>query len=251
MLSYGSQLYTFRKKISSVEDLAGIMRFIAAAGGTSVQLSGIRFRYSPEEVRKIADDNGLKIPLTHTPYERIEKDLDRVAEEHCVLGASIVGLGMMPPAKLGSEDGFRRFEEFAAMTARKLEPYGLKFGYHNHSYEFRKLRDGRRIIDALREDVPALQFIFDTFWCRYAGYDPAEVLRGLSGRVESIHVKDWKKSLIVPRFRTPGQGDLDFRKILTAAKESYTKYALIEHDNASDPYKVTEEGLKYLCSLGI
>ena len=249
MIKYGSQLYTFRKEISTPQDLARVMRFVSSAGGKCVQLSGIRFAYKPEEVRKTADDNGLTIPLTHTPYARIANETERVAEEHCALGASIVGLGMMAPSKLVKRDELMRFTEFCSDVARKLKPYGLKFGYHNHAFEFRKTSDGRRIIDVLKEEAPEIQFIFDTFWCRYAGYDPAKTITELTGRVESIHVKDWKKSLIIPRFRTLGEGQLDFKEILTAAKLAGTENALIEHDNTSDPYMVTEEGLKYLYSL--
>ena len=233
-MEYGSQLYTFRKEIKTAADLDRIMRFVSNAGGTCIQLSGIKCACKPEEVRKMADDNGLSIPLTHTPYARIAEETERVAEEHLALGAGIVGLGMMSPAKLGKADTLKEF-----------------IGYHNHAFEFRKTADGRRIIDVLKEGAPEMQFIFDTFWCRYAGYDPAETISELKGRVECIHVKDWKKSLFIPRFRAPGEGDLDFKEILTRAVAAGTRYALIEHDNTSDPYRVTEAGLVYLNSLGI
>lgn len=251
MIKYGSQLYTFRKEIDSAADLNRVMRFVSNAGGTCIQLSGIKCACKPEEVRKMADDNGLSIPLTHTPYARIAEETERVAEEHLALGAGIVGLGMMSPAKLGKADTLKEFIEFASGICAKLKPYGLKFGYHNHAFEFRKTSDGRRIIDVLKEGAPEMQFIFDTFWCRYAGYDPAETISELKGRVECIHVKDWKKSLFIPRFRAPGEGDLDFKEILTRAVAAGTRYALIEHDNTSDPYRVTEAGLVYLNSLGI
>lgn len=249
MIKYGSQLYTFRKEIGDTDDFKKVMSFLGGEGCECVQLSGLRFGYSAREVKEIADRYSMEIPLTHTPYERIKNDLQRVAEEHCVLGAKTVGLGMMSPAVLKKESSLKEFVEFANETGRKLKPFGLKFGYHNHYYEFRRLKDGRRIIDYIKDESPDTEFIFDTFWCRYAGYDPAKTIRELHGRVESIHVKDWKKSFILPRFKTPGEGDLNFPEILRAAEESGTRYALIEHDTTSRPYEVTRNGLKYLRSL--
>lgn len=251
MIKYGSQLYTFRKEIDCMDDLKKVMRFLSGEGCECVQLSGLRFEYSAKEVKEIADSYGMEIPLTHTPYERIKNDLQRVAEEHCVLGAKTVGLGMMSPAVLKKQSSLEEFVEFANETGRRLEPYGLKFGYHNHYYEFRKIKDGRRIIDYIKDESPSTQIIFDVFWCRYAGYDPAQTIKELQGRVESIHVKDWKKSLILPRFKTPGEGKLNFSEILRAAEQSGTRYALIEHDTTPQPYEVTQKGLQYLRSLNI
>ncbi len=247
----GTQLYTFRNKIKSVEDFSEVLAACSTYGCTCAQLSGVNLKVPYSELKKIGEDNGIVIPITHTSFDRIVNDTERVAEEHLELGAHSVGLGMMPQKYIKNVSALNEFIEISNKVSQTLKPYGLTFAYHNHNMEFKKM-DGKLAIERLMEGNPDLQFIFDTFWCRYAKQDPVAWIEKLNGRVRDIHLKDWKPSIIkFPRFQDVGKGKLDFEAILSVAEKSGTEFAYIEHDLTSDPHKTTRESMEHLRKIYI
>ncbi len=245
---YGSQLYTFRKMMTTPDRVEEVMAGVAKLGAKTVQLSGL-CEMPAKRVKEIADANGLSICGTHSPFERIVNDTDALAEEHIIMGTDSVGLGMMPVKYITNADGIKRFAEIANTVCEKLKPYNLKFGYHNHSREFK--RDGDRVyLDILADEVPDLQFILDTYWVKFAGEDPVKYLKKYTGRLELIHLKDYKKGKIFKKIEDVGSGTLDWKAIIDAAKKAGTKYAVIEHDTTKDPYRTTENGLNFIKTIG-
>ena len=84
-----------------------------------MQLSGLKIKVDFKELRTLAADNGLVIPLTHTPWKRITEDTDNVIREHRDLGAETVGLGMMPAA-FKSEEGLKTFIDSVNSVQKEL-----------------------------------------------------------------------------------------------------------------------------------
>lgn len=232
-LIYGVQLYTFRKHLKTPTEVEQVMSGISKLGSKTVQISGV-CEMPAKRLREIADANGMTICGTHSPFNRITDDLDALAEEHLEMGCDNVGLGMMPVQYLMGADGIKRFCEIANTVCEKLKPYNLKFGYHNHFRELKKIGD-KVILDILADEVPDLQFILDTYWVKFAGEDPVKYLNKYSGRLDLIHLKDYKKGVIFKHIADVGSGSLDWKAIIEAAKKSGTKYAVIEHDNTKDP----------------
>ena len=242
----GSQLYTYRNILKTADDIEAVFERLESYRCACAQLSGIKADVSPSELKRISDNHGIIIPLSHTPIERITSEIEKVAEEHLLMGANTVGLGMMPQRYIKNPDTLKEFTELANDISLKLKPFGLKFGYHNHAMEFKEM-GGKLVIEQLKDSCPDMEFIFDTFWCRYAGYNPAEWLEKLSGRVTDIHLKDWKRGPFrLPRFQDIGKGKLDFKEILASAEKAGTKHAYIEHDLTSNPDKTTRESMDYL-----
>ena len=247
MIVYGAQLFTFRNAIKSFDDLRRVFGSVREEGGGSVQLSGLKIKVDFKELRTLAADNGLVIPLTHTPWKRITEDTDNVIREHRDLGAETVGLGMMPAA-FRSKEGLKTFIDSVNAVRKELSAEGMEFAYHNHAFEFKKI-GGERIIDVLARECPEISFIFDTYWCYFAGYDPVEEMKKLGGRLKNIHFKDGYRFLGLPLITAVGSGKLDFKKITECAAEAGTRYAYIEHDFARDPYAVTRKSLRFLFGL--
>ncbi len=244
-IKIGSQLYTYRNLLKTAEDVDAVFERLEGYGCTVAQWSGIKVQIDPKEVKRMGDAHGIEVAISHTPFSRIVGETERVAEEHLLMGAHTVGLGMMPSEYSSSLDKLKEFIDISNDISAKLKPFGLSFGYHNHAKEFKKMGD-KLIMEHLWEGS-AMEFIFDTFWCRYAGYEPSEWLKKLSGRVTDIHLKDWKWApLKLPRFQDIGKGKLNFVEILNSAESAGTKYAYIEHDLTSDPDKTTRESMEYL-----
>lgn len=67
--------------------------------------------------------------------------------------------------------------------------YGIVATYHPHAGTFVEYKDE---VDKLMKDVPKdlLSLCVDTGHCKYAGIDPAELIRRYAERVKYIHFKD-------------------------------------------------------------
>lgn len=244
-MELGSQLYTFRNKLKSKEYIPATFEKLKEYGCTCAQISAL-CPIEPNELKKIADDNGLKLPATHSPFARITNDIDALAEEHLTLGAELIGLGMMPlKYQKGGVTAIKEFADKMNKASDRLKEYNLKLAYHNHSLEFKKV-DKKIVFDYLLELMPDVDIIFDVFWARFAGYDPVEFMSKLDGRARLIHFKDYKKKFLIPRIVDVGDGELDFEKIIEKAQAIGTKYGVIEHDFTRDPFKTTERSMEHL-----
>src|SRR5512146_2428928 len=90
-----AQLYTLREYTQTAGDFADSMRKVRQMGYTAVQVSGIG-PIPPKDVKKIVDDNGLKICITHIGFQRLTNDLAAVIDEHRLWSCSNVAVGSMP-----------------------------------------------------------------------------------------------------------------------------------------------------------
>ena len=76
-----AQLYTIRDHTKTTEDFAASMKKIRDIGYTSVQVSVIG-PIPHEDVKRILDDNGLTVCITHIGYDRLTDDLLLGIGEH-------------------------------------------------------------------------------------------------------------------------------------------------------------------------
>ena len=121
----------------------------------------------------------------------------------------------------------------------------MTIAYHNHWFEF-DVVGGKRIFDALIEDTdPRVRFIPDTYWIRFAGEDVCKFLEKLSGRAETIHLKDYKHKI----FRAVGRGELDFASVLSVAERCGVKYAVAELDISPRPFASMEYSMNTIREL--
>lgn len=247
-IEIGVQLYTFRRLCKTPAGVKEVMEKVAALGATNVQLSSI-CEMSAKSLREIADGCGLIINGTHSPFARIVNDIDALAEEHLTMGCEIVGLGMMPQKFTRGEDSLKRFCEITNTACEKLKPYGLKFGYHNHWMEFKEI-GGVPKLDIMAREVPEMQFIFDTFWARFAGHDPLAYVEKFANRLDLLHLKDYSKfGFMTGKVRDIGKGTIDFAPILRAAEKGGTKWAVIEHDSTKRPYVTVEDSINFIKTI--
>ncbi|NCA66723.1 MAG: sugar phosphate isomerase/epimerase [Clostridia bacterium] len=245
-IKIGVQLYTLRKYIKDAKSLAEVFKRCKTLGAEVVQLSG-GASVKSAELKRISEDNALPICITHSPYKRIVDDLNRLAEEHLEFNCKNIGIGMMPQAfRTGKLDDISRFVEMLNITAEKLKPYGMTIAYHNHDFEFKKA-DEKIIFDYMIENtLHEVQFIPDTFWIKVGGYEPQCYIERLKDRINTLHLKDYKKTFCLPVFRSIGKGNLNFDDILACAEKANVQNAVFELDISPNPYKSVEFSLNYL-----
>lgn len=242
-MKLGAQLYSVRHKTQSSEDLRASFAKIAEIGYKIVQISGVSKEIPAEEIKALSDRYALPITCTHTPFDRIVGDTERVIEEHKLMGADTVGLGAMP-GEYRSEEGFEAFCAKMKEPIQKIREAGLHFAYHNHAFEFEIQIDGRPLYDHMIENWQEADFIPDTYWIAFGGGDPVEYIHRIGGkRILNIHYKDLardeKRSICAC-----GDGTLDFAAITKACNEEGIENVLVEQDNAPNFPDAFEEMAK-------
>jgi sugar phosphate isomerase/epimerase len=124
-----------------------------------------------------------------------------------------------------------------------MKKHGIKFGYHNHNFEFNKI-DGKVpyydiILPGIDKDLVTLEI--DLFWTTKAGQNPVEIFKKYPGRFELFHMKDmftkqapFFDTVGVDDFAPVGAGLIDFKSILAAGKTAGVKYLVVEQDSTKD-----------------
>lgn len=255
------QLYTVRDAVSA--DLQGAVARIAEIGFTKVE--PYSFVERADEFEKAFAASGVTAPSGHAPV------IDSDEPERAFAAAAQLGIGTVIDPFIPS-DRWQTADDAAKIADRVNElqvlaaASGLKFGYHNHQWEFANKVDGRPVYDffleRLNDDV-VLEI--DTFWSTVGGMDTPALLRSLGDRVQFLHVKDGKISgdiatalpssesaLEVPdalaaafKNQTPaGQGDVDVAAVLAAAPHALR---VVEFDDYSgDVFDGIAESLAWL-----
>ena len=247
-MQYGIQLFSLRQYLKDEDGYREVFERVKDMGAQVVQLSGGK----PIEAKKIAaisKEYCLPICITHDKFDRIVGDLDGLIEEHKTYGCDRMGIGMMPKQfRTGELKDLEKFITILNDTADKLEKVGMTIAYHNHWFEFDKI-DGKSMYDRMIEGTEKVEFIPDTFWIRFAGNSVEDYLKKLSGRVNTLHLKDYKKTLGIPVFRAVGKGVLDFKSILKTANECGVENAVVELDVSPNAYKSMQFSMQTLKGL--
>jgi sugar phosphate isomerase/epimerase len=250
-----AQGYTVREFAKTQPDIVKTCQKLKKIGYDAVQVSA--WAAVPHaEMRKILDGEGLVCCATHVGWDRVSKEPERVAEEHAILGCRHTAIGSGPGIWDGSapktEAHWSNFANQMTAVAKTLKPLGLSFGYHNHAVEFEKV--GRRtIMDVLIEDSgPEMTVEIDTFWVQHGGADPAVYVRKVAGRIPLLHLKDMtiKDNKII--MAEVGEGNLNWKSILAAAREAGVEWYIVEQDTCQrDPFESLTISLNNLKAMGL
>ena len=113
-------------------------------------------------------------------------------------------------------------------AGKQVTKAGLKYGYHNHDFEFKKV-EGKPVIDWLLEKVSAEYLIaeFDLGWVHMGGQKPAEYVTRYAGRVPLAHFKDFGQG----RSDTEvGAGVVDLKGVMAIAERAGIEYFIVEQE---------------------
>jgi sugar phosphate isomerase/epimerase len=136
----------------------------------------------------------------------------------------------------------------AGLIAREA---GLRFGFHNHFWEFAALEDdtpltGYDILIA-ETDPRLVHFEVDLYWAWHAHRDPVGLLAQLGDRITQFHIKDMVYANHAPSFADPGTGVIDFARIFKAAGAPREHEYIAERDDAGAAALTTAMvGFEYL-----
>ncbi|MFW5972415.1 MAG: sugar phosphate isomerase/epimerase family protein [Bacteroidota bacterium] len=240
----GIQLYTLRNLFA--DDVEGTLAQLAETGYRQVETHTYYGR-TPQEMRSLLDEMGLTSPSAHYDAMQLRNDLDEVIEAAQVLGHEYVICphpGGLPYETL---DDYRAMGEFFNGVGEQFREAGIRFGYHNHAFEFERI-DGEIPLYALLDNSEPENVVMelDLFWAVDGGVDPVEVIKRYPGRIHAYHVKDRTAE---GEMVDVGHGVIDFERIFAHNDEAGLRYAFVEHDNPSDPMDSARNSFEYLAEM--
>ena len=183
MREYGIQMFSVRD--ITEKNMEGALRGLSEMGYKFVEFAGF-FGIPAEEIRDMLEKYGLRVSGTHTGWKEVAEHFEETVAYHKIIGNTNI---IVPGADLSSQ---AKLDEFIAMANEfqpRLAAEGIRFGYHNHSHEFKPNVDGSMIHDQLVYRTN-LDIEVDTFWAYVGMGHPIELLERLKDRIHVIHIKD-------------------------------------------------------------
>ena len=199
----GIQLYSVRDDMK--KDPLGTLKQLAAMGYKNVEHANYVDRkfygYTAPEFKKVLNGLGLKMPSGHTVmsdkhWDKATKDFTDVwkqtVDDAATVGERYVISPWLDESLRKNYDDLLAFLDIFNKSGELCKRSGLKFGYHNHDFEFKYSLNGKQIYDIILEHTdPALVLQQIDIGNMYgAGGRALDILKKYPGRFESMHVKD-------------------------------------------------------------
>jgi sugar phosphate isomerase/epimerase len=229
----GLELYSVRGELK--KDPAATVRAVAQMGYQVVEFYAPYFEWSENEtkqMRKLIDDLGIRCLSTHNSEAFLSaQNLARTRDMNLILGSKYVVQASTDEKT--SLDQWNPVADRLNVAAEKLEPAGLKVGYHNHQPEFTPI-GGQRPIEILAKNTKSSVMLqLDVGTCLEAGSEPVAWIRANPGRIRSIHCKDWSRDPGKGYAVLFGEGVADWTGIFEAAESvGGVEYYLIEQEGS-------------------
>jgi sugar phosphate isomerase/epimerase len=199
----GIQLYSVREDMK--KDPLGTLKQITAMGYKNVEHANYVDRKfygsTPSEFKKILDDLGLKMPSGHTVmapkhWDTAKNDFTDewkyTVEDAAVVGQKFVISPWLDQSLRKTKDDLKRYMDVFNKSGALCKKSGMKFGYHNHDFEFSQKLDNETVYDIMLKNTdPALVMQQLDIGNLYNGGAKAiDIVKQYPGRFESLHVKD-------------------------------------------------------------
>lgn len=249
----GLQLYTLRDTIDA--DPKGILQKVASFGYKELEAysynDGKIFGMAYAEFAKYVKSLGMRVVSGHYGLNQIEGDTWQKA----VADAKSAGMEYMVVPYIvdkdrTSIDDYKKICANLNKAGEVCNKNGIRFGYHNHAFEFETL-EGQIPYDLMLAelDPKKVSMEMDIFWVVNAGQDPVKYFEKYPGRFEQWHVKDMDKA---DRNRNAdvGTGSIDYKALFAKAKVAGLKHFYVEQESyPGAPIDSTEASAKFLKTI--
>jgi sugar phosphate isomerase/epimerase len=267
----GIQLYSVRDDMK--KDPLATLKALADMGYQYVEHANYVNRkfygYTAKEFKKILSDHGMKMLSGHTVMGRDHWDAAKkdftdswkyTVEDAATVGQELVISPWLDESLRKTYDDMLRYMEVFNKSGELCKKSGMRFGYHNHNFEFAQELNGKKVYDIILDhtdpNLVAQQLDMGNLYG--TGANAYEIVQKHPGRFVSMHVKDEIKaakgemgdgyeSTIV------GSGVANTKAITDLGKKSGgTLHFIIEQESyqGRTPLECAKEDLRVIKSWG-
>ena len=264
----GVQLYSIRDDMKS--DPLGSLKKVAAMGYKHVEHANYVNRkfygYSAAAFKKILDDLGLKMPSGHTVMGKQHWDAAKndftdawkmTIEDAATLEQQIVISPWLDESLRKTYDDMKRYMDVFNKSGELCKKSGMRFGYHNHDFEFSQKLNGMTVFDIILQNTDPSLVVqqLDIGNMYNAGAKALDIMKKYPGRFESMHVKDEIKSTEgndAYESTILGIGVIPVKEVIDLGRKSGTKHFIIEQESyqGKTPMESIKEDLAIMKKWG-
>lgn len=265
----GLQLYSIREQMQ--KDPLGSLTQVAKMGYKYVEHANYINRkfygYSAAEFKKVLDGLGLKMISGHTVmgkqhWDEAKNDFSdswkQTIDDAGILEQKYVVSPSMDETMRNKYDDFKHYMDIFNKCGELCKKRGMKFGYHNHDFEFSEKLNNIKLFDIMMKSIdPDLVVVQLDMGNLYNGGAVAlDVVNQYPGRFENLHVKDeiaasggnekYESTII-------GKGIVNTRQVVDlATKIGGSKVYIIEQESyqGKPPMECVKEDLKIMKEWG-
>jgi sugar phosphate isomerase/epimerase len=247
----GLQLYSLRDSI--MKDVPGTIARVAKMGYKFVEPAGYGdgkfYGMEPAAFKALLETNKLTMISSHTgqtlpdsaKWNSVMAWWDAAIEAHAAAGAKYIIQPFMGGEAYRSLDTLKLYCKYFNAIGEKCNAKGIRFGYHNHSEEFKTQLEGQPVYDIMmaNTDPSKVMFEMDLYWAVEGGVNPVDYFNKYPGRIELWHIKD--------KAEVGASGKMDFASIWAAAGISGMKYGVVEVEEYNfDNFTSCQKSLEFL-----
>lgn len=244
----GLQLYTVRSELDPARGPRSVEQTldrVARIGYREVQFAGY-FNRTPQQIKAALDASGLTAPAAHVMLSAELEGWEQTLDTAGVMGHRYVIVPWIA-AEERTLDGYKRVAERFNRAAEQARAAGVRFGYHNHDFEFVKVGGKVGYDVLLAETDPEIVLMeLDLFWIRRGGHDPLTYFGQHPGRFHTVHVKDMDRE---GKMVDVGKGVIDFATIFRHRDQAGIRHFFVEHDSPPEPFASIRVSYEYLRQL--
>ena len=219
-----------------------------------------------KEYKQMAEDAGLVISSSHcnpTIWDynpknaaKFDEFWKKAVDVHAELSVQYLVQPGLPTVE--NEDEAKRVAEVFNRAGEIAKAAGIKWGYHNHNWEFVPVPAGKAKPEYAKNpwrskgtpiqelfitntDPDKVMFELDVYWTVMGQNDPVEWMERFPDRIKLLHIKD--------RWDLGGSGMMNFENIFNTANKNgiLAFYVELESDKKGRPqFEGVEMSAKYL-----
>ncbi len=243
-INIGIQLYTVRKEM--LADATGTLKQLAALGIKQIESAasekGHYYGLTPKEMKQTCADFGMTLRSGHVHIdEKWQQTMNQAAEagQEYLICSTLPSTGQ-------TADNYKKVADIFNKAGEECKKLNIKFGYHNHGYEFESDK-GEVLYDVLlsNTDAALVNMEMDLGWVIVGGKNPLDYFRNFKGRFPLWHLKDM--NILKKESTEFGKGGLDIVQMFKHIKEAGMKYFFVEQEEyANSPFESMEYNIDYL-----
>lgn len=239
------QLYSVRDEMRG--DPLGTLTKLAEMGYTHLEHANyVNYRFygwTAREFKTVLDDLGLKMPSGHTVLgknhwdeqkEDFTDEWKKLVDDAAYMGQQYVVSPWLDDSLRQTYNDLLRFMEVFNKCGELCKKSGMRFGYHNHDFEFSQTLNGEKVFDLIMKNTDADKVVMqlDMGNMYVAGALAKDVLGDYPGRYDNIHVKDMVPTADGKSFESTvlGEGLVGAREVTDLAKKMGTELFVIEQE---------------------
>jgi sugar phosphate isomerase/epimerase len=230
----GVQLYSVRDEMA--KDPLGTLTQLAKMGYKYVEHANYVDRkfygFAAVEFKKILDDLGLKMPSGHTVMAKNHWDESKKSftdtwkqtiDDAAILEQKFVISPWMDESMRNDYDTSLRYMEVFNLNGELCKKAGMKFGYHNHDFEFSQKFNDKTVFDIMMENfdfnLVAMQLDIGNMF--HADAKAMDIIGKYPGKFEMIHVKDEIIDQETEKFESTilGEGIVPVKKVIDLCRK--------------------------------